>query len=137
MSAILDVVAGIRDLLEPDGDDETVDTTGVAPKEWVAGRLYCYPLQLAEVPFETSSAARQDFRIAAVWPEPSSESADRRRDPDISEALDEKLGRYLAAVRANATTALWGHIQAALRTPPRTLTTRSIAIEIAGWRVVS
>jgi hypothetical protein len=138
MNAIQDVVASIRDLLEPDASDDDVDVTGAEPKEWLPGRLYCYPDpgRLSERPFETSAAALQSFEIVAVYTEPSSESADRVRDPEITDVLDTKLAAYLAVIRSNATTALWGHIQAALRTPPRTLRTRNVAIGITGWRAV-
>lgn len=134
--AVLDVVAGLRSLLEPDPDAVTVDETGAEPKAWGPGTLYCYPVRVTEVPFETSPAARQDFEIAAVFTEPSDESALRAMDPDLSVLLDNRLAAYLAAVRANATTSLWGSIRAAMRTPPRTLHTRSVALSITGWRAV-
>lgn len=137
MNAILDVVTSIRELLEPDASDDDVDVSGAEPSEWAPGRLYCYPSgRLSERPFETSFAARQDFEVIAVYTEPSSEPAERVRDVEISEALDERLARYLEVVRSNATTLLWGHIQAALRNPPRTLRTRNVAISITGWRAV-
>jgi hypothetical protein len=137
VNAILDVVTSIRELLEPDASDDDVDVSGAEPSEWVPGRLYCYATaRLSERPFETSFAARQDFEVVAVYTEPSSEPATRVREFEITETLDERLARYLAAIRSNATSALWGHIQAALRNPPRTLRTRNVAISITGWRAV-
>lgn len=139
-AAALDVVTAVRELLEPD-PDANVDVGAAEPKEWVApeqGRLYVYPdaRPIAEVPFETGPTARQDFRIIAVFVAASEESAQRLTDADLSSFLDERLARYLEAVRRNRSTVTWHHLQAAARPAPRTLTARAFALELTGYRFV-
>lgn len=138
---IQDVVDAIRDLLEPapvDPDPVIVerDLTGAKPFIWQGGTFYVYPTRLVETPIETGPVVRQDFGVAAVFVLSSTEEADLKRDADISAALDAKLGAYLAAVRTNHVTTLWGHLRAAMATPPHTLQTRAIALDITGYRLV-
>ena len=144
--SILDVVDAIRDLLEPvpvdpDPGDPIVerDVTGAKPFIWAAGKdgtFYVYPTRLGETPIETGPVVRQDFGIAAVFVLPSAEEPSLKRDADLSAALDAKLGAYLAAVRTHHVTTLWGHLRAAMATPPRTLQTRAVALDITGYRLV-
>lgn len=135
MSAIQDVVAAMRDLLEPDAADEDLDVTGAEPLVWEAPRTYVFPgPRLVEAAFETGPTARQDFDIDVVRTIDSSESANRKRDDEITAELDEWAARAFEVVRTNRVHLLWGFISAALRPPPRTLHTRSIAIRISGWR---
>lgn len=142
MSAILDVVERVRLLLEPD-DQVEVDEGGAAPKEWATAgadeaRLYVFPdPRLREVPFESGPTARQDFTVHAVLVAPSAEEALKQTDAELSAWLDEKRGTYLEAVRLNRTTETWHHLVAAERPAPRTLTTRSLALELSGYRFVS
>lgn len=144
--SVLDVVDGLRDLLEPlpldpdpGGPIVERDATGAKPFIWAAGKdgtLYVYPTRLAEVPIETGPVVRQDFTIAAVFVLPSAEEPPQQRDAVISAALDAKLGAYLAAVRTHHVTALWGHLRAAMANPPRTLQTRAVALDITGYRIL-
>lgn len=139
-AASLDVIAAVRELLEPDPDAD-VDMGAAEPKEWAApehGRLYVYPdaRAVTEVPFETGPSARQDFRLIAVFVAASEESAQRLTDADLSAFLDERLARYLEAVRRNRSTVTWHHLQAAARPAPRTLTARAVALELTGYRFV-
>lgn len=139
MNAVLDVVAAIRDLLEPPSQMEVdVDETGAEPVRTGKGTFYCYPEpgRLRELAFESGPTARQEFVITAAFMEPSSESAQQLRDADISAALDERLGRWLAAIRSNRSTVFWHHLAAAARPAPRKLTGRGIALEISGYRFV-
>lgn len=146
MSAIQDVVTGIRDLLEPvpadpDPGDPVVirDTTGAKPFVWEAGAdgaIYVYPTRVAEIPIETGPVVRQDFAIAAVFVLPGDEEPAMERDAAVSAALDAKLGTYLAAVRSHHVTTLWGHLRASMANPPRTLQTRAVALDITGYRIL-
>lgn len=138
MNAILDVVAGLRELLEP-GDTVTKDETGAPPLEHKPEVLYAYadPVRLLETPIDTGPTIRQDFTVVAEFMESSSENALQRRDVEVSEPLDDRLGRWLAAVRTNQVTAIWMHIRAAARPAPRKMTGRGIAIAISGYRLLA
>lgn len=136
-AAIQDVVAAVRDLLEPaPHTGVTVDPTGAEPLEWEPDTLYVYVARLVEVPFETGPTRRQDFTITAVLPVESDEDARQERRAAITDELDTKLGSYLAAVRVNQRTPTWDHLQAAQRPAPRTIKTRSVAIDMSGYRFV-
>jgi hypothetical protein len=137
MTAILDVVAGLRAILEPDPDAVEVDETGAEPLSRATDTLYVYPVRVAESSIESGPTARQDFEVVAVFAVAASESAQRRRDEEVSAELDSRLGRYLAAVRGHRATPLWDFIQAAQRPAPTSLTSRAVALGITGYRIVS
>lgn len=147
MSGVLDIVDAIRDLLEPvvvdpDPGDPIVerDATGAKPFVWAAGKdgtLYVYPTRVVEIPIETGPVVRQDFAVAAVFVLPSAEEPPQKREATISDALDDKLGAYLALVRSNHVTTVWGHLRAAMTTPPHTLQTRAVALDITGYRILA
>lgn len=143
MSAtVLDVVAAVRDLLEPDPVPPAVattkDETAAEPFAWEPDTLYVYPIESGETPIETGPTARQDFALLAVYVADSHEEAGQRRDPATSALLDAKRARYIDAVRLNRVSPTWLHLRATeRRNPPRTLQSRAVAIEIRGFRVIS
>lgn len=142
--SVLDVVDALRDLLEPVPALPAPpvverDLTGAKPFTWEAGKggaFYIYPTRLVEVPIETGPTVRQDFGIAAVFVLPSKEESELERDPAISQALHTKLAAYLAAVRTHHVTTTWDHLRAAMTTPPHTLQTRAVALDITGYRIL-
>lgn len=139
MSGVQDLVAAARVLLEP-ADQVDVDETGAEPLDWAAaaeGCWYVFPAPpIAEVPFESGPTARQDFRLRAVLVVPSSESALRQRDPDISAWIDEKRASSFDAIRRNRSTVTWHHIVATEVPGPELLTKRSLALDLTGYRFV-
>lgn len=144
MSAtVLDVVAEVRDLLEPDPVPPatttlTKDETAAEPFVWEPDTLYVYPVSSGETPIETGPTARQDFALLAVYVADSHEEPGMRRDPAVSSLLDTKRAQYIDAVRSNRVSPTWLHLRATERSsPPRTLQSRAVAIEIRGFRVIS
>lgn len=136
MSGVQELVGAVRTLLEPDSQVD-VDETGAEPRVLERDTLYCYPLpELREVAFETGPTARQEFRLMAVYVTGSSEEALRRADAEVSELLDDKRAAYLDVIRSNRSTVTWHHIEAAERPAPQGLTTRSLALELSGFRFV-
>lgn len=136
MSTIQDLVAAMRDLLEPDPEVNR-DLAGEEPLKWDEDTLYVFPFRNVTTPIETGPTVRQDFGLVAVWVARGGEEARQKRSVEVSAALDVKRGAYMEAVRTNQVTAVWDHIQAAERArPPRTLQARAVAIEVTGYRIV-
>jgi hypothetical protein len=136
-----DILAAVRELLEPDPDPEprdvAVDETSAKPFDWRPSTLYIWPEAIAETGIESGPTARQDFSIAVVLTgSAEGEEADRLRSSDLSDFLDERRDTYLAAIRENQRTALWGHLQAGSATAPATLQLRSIGLRLSGYRIV-
>lgn len=142
-ATVLDVVGVLRDLLEPDPTPPatttlTKDKTGAQPLEWDPDTFYIYPGPTAETAIETGPTARQDFSVIAVYVADSHEEASSERDAATSTLLDTKRAQYIDAVRTHRVTTTWHHIRAVERsTPPRTLQSRAVAIEIRGFRIIS
>lgn len=137
MSTLPEIAAGARELLEP-SDTVTKDEAMARPLEHKPETLYIYPDlgRCRDIPFQTGPAVRREFVLIAEFLEATSEEALQVRNPDVTETLYERLERWLTAVRLNQSTTLWHHIQAALRTPPRILGSRAIALEISGYELV-
>lgn len=142
MTMILDVAGAIAELLEPDplpparGVKKVV--LDIEPITWEVETLYVYPTRVEEVPFETGGSRRQEFDLAAVYVTDNlSEDALRQRDPELAQLLDGKRGAYLAVVRANQTTPMWGMLRGRSdTTSPRTLDKRSASVRVSGWRII-
>lgn len=139
-----DIVTAARNLLEPDPTPPAVatvtkDTTGAAPLIWRPKTLYTYPSPAGnrEVPIETGPTARQEFSILAVYVADGHEESVDERDPAVTAELDAKRDAYMAVARHNRVNSTWHHIRATERTPPRTLQSRAVAIELSGYRIVS
>jgi hypothetical protein len=139
---ILDVCSTLAAFLEPDRDPPEAAPERVVldtePLTWELGKLYVYPVQVDEVPFETATSRRQEFDIiAARIVSNEGEEALLRRSPSLAEALDELRGQYLAAVRTHQNHPVWGMIRGRSDgSSPRMLDKRSAAIRISGWRII-
>lgn len=136
-----DILEAVRALLEPDPDpdprDVALDETNAKPFDWRPSTLYMWPEAIAETGIESGPTARQDFSIAVVLTgSAEGEEADRRRSGDLSDFLDDRRDAYLAVVRSNQRTALWGHLQAGSAIAPATLQLRSIGLRLSGYRIV-
>lgn len=136
-----DVLAAVRALLEPDPDPDprvvALDETNAKPFTWLPSTLYAWVSQLSEIGIESGPVVRQDFAIDVVLTGPDAgEEPMRERDPDVSDFLDTRRDVYLAAVRTNQRTTLWGHLRAASANAPATLQLRSTALRLSGYRIV-
>lgn len=137
MSAVQDLVAAMRDLLEPDPADVVKDLGGEEPLVWDPNTFYVFPFRNTTVPIETGPTVRQDFGLLAIFVAEAHEEARLERKPEVSALLDTKRGAYMEKVRLNQSTVLWNHVRAAeLRRAPRTLQGRAVAIEITGYRII-
>lgn len=141
-TGVLDIVAALRDLCEPDPTPPALptvikDLAGAQPFAWTPGTLYVYPTRNVETPIETGPTARQDFTVTAVYVDDSGEEPDQERDPAVSARLDAKRDAYMAVARTHRTTTVWHHIRAAeANRSPRTLQARAVAIDFSGFRIV-
>jgi hypothetical protein len=136
----LDICRALTTLLEPVTDPDVVvrKALDVEPLTWDVGTLYVYPTRVAEVPFETDHARRQDFELNAVLiVDNEGEEAKLERNEALAELLDDRRGSYLSVLRANQTTELWSMLRGVVdTTSPRMLDKRSAAVRISGWRIV-
>lgn len=136
-----DILDALRPLLEPDPDPDprevALDETNAKPFTWSPSTLYLWCSGVTETGIESGPVVRQDFTIEVVVTGPEvGEEAHQKRDPAVSTLLDTRREQYLAAVRANQRTTLWGHLRAASATAPATLQLRSSALRLSGYRVV-
>jgi len=139
---IIDVCSALGAILEPAPAPPGVQVPTVAldaePLIWDLGKLYVYPLRVAEEPFETSHARRQEFELAAVRiVSNEGEEAQQHRKPELAAELDAIRGVYMAAVRHNQSTTTWMMIKAFMdTTSPRMLDKRSAGVRVSGWRII-
>jgi hypothetical protein len=153
---MIDVVDGIRELLEPASIDPAVsvngvklDDTGAMPFEFEAETLYVVAQTdqrtLAETIRETSDGStegveQQNFSIVALYVvSGEGENSQGRRSRNVTLALDQKADDYCRLVRSHRTNGdLWHHLQAAVDHDfVRQLQIRGIAVRLTGYRFVS
>lgn len=133
---IIDLCLALGAILEPQVPTVALDEE---PMVWDIGKLYVFPVYpLSEVPFETSTARRQEFEVKAVRLfSNESEEAKQQRSEELAAALDELRGVWLAAIRTNQNNPVWGMISGKVdSTAPRMLDKRSAAVRVSGWRIV-
>lgn len=136
--SVLDICDALALVLEPLADPNTVVVLDTEPGEFEQDRLYVWPTRWDEVPFETSSARRQEFDVLAVYmPEAEGEEATGERSRDLADLLDAKRAAYMAAIRHNQTTTVWGFIRAAVEAAPVTIQSRGAQVRVSGWRIVN
>lgn len=140
---IIDVCSALLPLLEPVPTPPTPDpfqrvALDTEPLVWKANHLYIYPVRVAEVPFETDRARRQEFDLNAVLVvDNEGEEARSERLEALAQWLDLRRGQYLAAVRTNQTGVAWSMLRGLVdTTSPRMLDKRSAAVRISGWRII-
>lgn len=149
---MIDVIDGVRDLLEPPDDlNEGFSTNGVAIDRSCAepigdatpNTVYAWEEACREKPIGTGEV-EQDFEIVVLYvADGAGELAALQRSRDVSEALDAKRNGYMKLVRLNANIGFGdqsgrGNIQATADADAlRQFATRGIAIRITGYRIVT
>jgi hypothetical protein len=133
---IVDVCAALGALLEAAPIE--VVPLDAEPLVWDLGKLYVYPVRVDEVPFETSTARRQEFELNAVRIlSNDGEEARQHRSAELAAELDEIRGGYLELVRHNQAGPPWQMLSGRSdTTSPRMLDKRSAGIRVSGWRII-
>lgn len=129
----------IQALAEPDKQAD-LDEGFAEPYEWEPNHLYAYLMpSLAQEPFETGPTAIERFDARLVYVAAAElEEPNRVRDPDVTDLLDLKRTRYLDAIRQHQSASpYWAYARATEVAPPATLSTRAVAIAVAGYRIVN
>ena len=138
---MIEILDALRALLEPDPTPDprvvALDEANAKPLKSLPLTLYLWVTQVSETGIESGPTARQDFVIDLVLTGPDAgEEPALERDPVVSSFLDTRRAGYLAAIRSNQRTSLWGSLRAASATAPATLQQRSTALRLSGYRIV-
>lgn len=134
---ILDIAAEMASLLEP-FDDVTKIVLDREPISWEPETLYVYPLANAYVGIESGPTVRQDFELRAVYVTATDgEEARRERDPELAAYLDDKANGYMEKVRHHQQAGTWMHVSPIAEDGPRMVSSRSVAIRLPGYRIVT
>lgn len=144
---MLDIMDGIRELLEPSATTTVVtDDTGADPFVYEPNHLYVFESGDVRDLAGNSPADIERFSVVAMFvADDAGEEADQTRRREITAALDDKRDAYLAAVRATRTftdpgppeRVLWAHLQGSADADfVRALEVRGIAIRLTGWRFI-
>jgi hypothetical protein len=151
---VIDVVDGLRDLLEPpDAQNDGFSLNGVAIDrscaepigDAQANTVYAWEEACRDKPIGTGEVQR-DFEIVVLYvADGAGELAIGQRSRDVSEALDAKREAYMKLIRENANIGFGGdaptgrgNIQATSDADAlRQFATRGIAIRVTGWRLVT
>lgn len=137
---MLDVVDGIRELLE-DGSDATVSTddSGERPYDWTPWTLYVWEESSAHTSIGTGEV-REDFVVVAAIAVPNDgEESVGVRSRAVTERLDAKRNQYLDAIRRHTDVGPWRDGYLAGASVPdylRQLDLRGIAVRVTGWRII-
>ena len=149
---MIDVIDGIRDLLEPpDPHEDGFSVNGVAIDrscaepigDAQANTIYAWEEACRERPIGTGEV-QQDFEIVVLYAAGGEgEVAALQRSRDVSEALDAKRVAYMKLIRDNANMGFGGrlgegNIEATSDADARRqFATRGIAIRVSGYRLVT
>jgi hypothetical protein len=145
---MLDVIDGIRELLEPRNERTCkVDDSGAEPLTYQADTLYVFEAGDVRRLAGASPHDLNDFSVVAVYvADDATERSKGVRLRAVTEALDLRRERYMKAIRNSRALAengapnslIWGHIQASADADfIRALQVRGIAINVPGWRMVT
>lgn len=149
---MLDVVDGIRDLLEPPDPHESgksvngvlIDRSCAEPLgDAQPNTVYAWEEASREKPIGTGEV-QQDFEIVVLYvADGAGEVAAAQRSREVSEALDAKRVEYMRLVRTFANIGFGdelgrGNIQATADADAlRQFATRGIAIRVTGYRLMT